>query len=330
MPAFISAVAGVRPPSMTNAELEQAHGLELGQLAHECGVKTRTVMPAGTTQIEMAVSAAQDVLGAVETNQPIDALIFGAAVGYQSLPATAPLVKRALGLTGPCPAFDVNSTCLSALVALDQAALMIETGRAKTVLVVTSEVASCALPWKTAPATAGLFADGAAAVLMTDAPGPKLALLWRHFYMETHADAVEACQIRAGGTGLSPEDPAFATGTYFEMEGRTLFSETARAMPEFLKQFLAGAALRARDIPLVVPHQASPLALRHMKAKSWFAPNAVLDQSWQGNHVAASLPLTLETALAERRLQPGDPLVMIGTSAGLSLGAAALEVVQWT
>lgn len=134
----------------------------------------------------------QEVMGARAARQALDEagfdpreldlLLFGAAVGRQPIPATAPLIKRELGCEGAAfPAYDIKATCLSALAALDIAAMHIETGRAKNVLVVASELASRALPWHDDPATAALFGDGAAAILLSaeDTGGLRLSEIGR-------------------------------------------------------------------------------------------------------------------------------------------------------
>src|SRR5262249_45306743 len=126
----------------------------------------------------------------------IGLLIFAAAVPYQPIPATAPLVQKRLRIPeGNCAAFDINSTCLSFLTAMDVVASMVPAGR--RALVVSSELASRGLPWRTDPLVAALFGDGAAAAVFGHVDDQAGIVASR---METYPSGYEDCQLGAGGT----------------------------------------------------------------------------------------------------------------------------------
>jgi 3-oxoacyl-[acyl-carrier-protein] synthase III len=301
--------------------------LPQGWIGRHCGVQSRHVAGPDETQEVMAAAAAREALadaGIVASD--VDLLLFAASVGRQPIPATAALIKRELGLepTG-FPAFDINATCLSALVAMDVASLHIQAGRAKTVLVVASEIASRALPWKTDPRTAGLFGDGAAAIVLQGNGGQGHRL--GAFSMETWAGGYEHCTLRSGGTAIDfQSDPErFAAGSFFAMDGPALYKLSAEKAPGFIDRLLLKAGWTHSDVDLVVPHQASPHALAHLAKRCGFSKDRVVDfVAEYGNQVAASLPIALYRARAEGRLQKGMKVMLIGTSAGISLGGATI------
>lgn len=314
-----------------SADIDVQLGKPSGWLEAACGVASRHVAASHETQESLAAEAARAALrDAGLALEDIGLLLFGASVGRQPIPATAALVKRELGGGQLAfPAYDVNATCLSTMVALDLATLQIAAGRVKHVLVVTSEIASRALPWSDAPETAGLFGDGAAAFVVS-APGaqPGEGARFGGFHMETYAEGYEACTLAAGGTGIDfHRDPeAFARNAYFRMDGKALYRITAAALPGFLDRLLAKSGLRRDDIDLVVPHQASPHALAHIIRRGGFAPDRVFDRVRTiGNQVAASIPVALCLARAEGRVRPGMRILLVGTSAGVSLAGAILE-----
>jgi 3-oxoacyl-[acyl-carrier-protein] synthase III len=316
---------------VASTEIDQRLGKPNGWLERACGVASRHVAGPDETQEAMAAAAARSALKDAGLElADVDLLLFGAAVGRQPIPATAPLVKRELGGAALAfPAYDVNATCLSALVAMDLAALHLAAGRARHVLVVTSEIASRALPWHDAPDTAGLFGDGAAAFVMSVAgDGRSVRPRFGAFHMETFAEGYEACTLASGGTGIDYHaDPeGFARSAYFRMDGKALYRVTASALPGFLDRLLVRAGVCREDIDLVIPHQASPHALAHIIRRGGFAPERVFDRVRTiGNQVAASIPVALNLAAADGRLQPGMRVLLIGTSAGVSLGGAILE-----
>lgn len=314
---------------VTSGEIDARIGKPDGWTKRASGVDARTVAGPREGQEVMGARAASQALDEAGFDpRKLDLLLFGAAVGRQPIPATAPLIKRELGCEGArFPAYDINATCLSALAALDIAAMHIETGRAKNVLVVASEIASRALPWEDDPATAALFGDGAAAILLSaDEGGMKLSVGARLF--ETYESGYDACALAAGGTRYDyHEDPdGFRRNSFFRMEGQALFRLSGKVMPEFLQRLLGMAGWSQGDVDLVLPHQASPIALDHMIRKSGFKRDRVYDVAAQtGNLVAASLPAVLHRARSEGRITPGSRVLMIGTSAGISVGGAVLQ-----
>ena len=312
-----------------SAFLDRRIGKPEGWIEANCGVRERFVCEA-ETQDELAAAAAREALAeAGMAPADIDLLIFASAVPKHSIPATAPLVARQLDIpSGGCATMDVNSTCLSFLSGLDVATAMIAAGRYRCVLIVSSEIASRALPWQTDPATAGLFGDGAAAAIVA-APGPDDASTVRAIRFETYHEGYEACQLAAGGTGIDfhREPERFAEASFFQMNGRELFRLTANKFPQFVERLLADANWRHGDVDLVVPHQASPLALGHLVKRCGFPKQKVIDiVRTHGNQVAASIPVALHIARKERRIARGSKIVLLGTSAGVSFGGVAIEI----
>ncbi|MAM61998.1 3-oxoacyl-[acyl-carrier-protein] synthase III C-terminal domain-containing protein [Maritimibacter sp. UBA3975] len=306
-----------------SSEFDARLSLPTGQLAAATGVRSRYVCD-GESQVDLALAAATAALAdAGLAPADIDLVICGAAVPYQPIPATAPLLMQRLGMTdGSASAFDVNATCLGFVVALDTAARLIATGGARRALVVSAEIASRALPWETQPEVAALFGDGAGAAVVEAGAGLKASLT------RTYPSAYDACSIGAGGTRFdfhaSPED--FAAHAWFSMDGKELFRLASRHFGAFVTDLLARAGWSQDDVDLIVPHQASPAALVHMVRQTGFDAGKVVDiVADHGNQIAASIPFTLDTARRAGRVPPGTRVLMLGTSAGVSFGGLAYE-----
>lgn len=312
---------------MPTAQIETDRHLAAGRLTRATGVLSRRICTT-EDQISLATVAGRLALDdAGATADQIDLVIFGAAVPYQPIPATAPLVMRALGMAdGSAAAYDVNATCLSFVTAFDLAARQIATGAARRALVVSAEVASRALPWEDDPETAALFGDGAAAMVLGAAPaGSASCLAAMHF--RSFPSAYDACTLGAGGTRFDfHNDPAgFAAHATFAMDGKTLFRLTAQHFKGFVADLLAKAGWQQDDVALVVPHQASPAGLAHMIRQTGFAPAQVVDIAAEyGNQIAASIPFAYDLARRDGRITAGDKVLLLGTSAGVSFGGLAL------
>ena len=308
-------------PVATSLALDHQHDLAPGLTQRLTGVVQRPRAGA-RDQVALATDAALAALADSGCEAgTLDAILHVAAVPYQTIPATAPLVQRALGLPdGALAAYDIGATCLGFLAALQHAAAMVETGRWERVLVVASERISDNLDWQV-PSTAGLFGDGAGAAVVGLGPG---GLQIGQVVLQTHPSGYEAARLRAGGTRLGAGAPA--EETRFVMDGPALFGLTRRRFEAFVQGNLRAAGLGLNDIDLIVPHQASPVALRLMARALGVEDDRLIDLSaTHGNQVAASLPVTLDYARRAGRIAPGARVLMLGTAAGVTFGTALLE-----
>lgn len=310
---------------MTSDDLDRAHGLALGSVAQMTGVNTRYYCE-GESQIDLGVAAATKALTAAGlAAQDIDMIISAAAVPYQPIPATAPLIQQALGIAdGACFGTDVNNTCLSFPMALHLAEGHLRARDAK-ILIVSSEVASRGLPWDTQPDVAGLFGDGAGAVVV--GRSPDVGIRAAHFV--TYPSLYAACQLGAGGTrfDFDREPDAFAAHSKFTMDGKSLFRITAKHFGGFVDDLLAQADTAHNQINRVIAHQASPGALTHLVRVCGFETDQVVNIAADvGNQIAASIPFVLDHAIESGMVKSGDRIALLGTSAGVSFGGIVLDV----
>ncbi|TQX85179.1 MULTISPECIES: 3-oxoacyl-ACP synthase III family protein [Rhizobium] len=312
--------------AVASSDLDNLHGFPGGYLQSVTGVHTRYVCD-DENQIDLACDAARKALDAAGLRpQDLDMIISASAVAYQPIPGMAPAIQRALGIAdGACFSTDINSTCLSFPVALHFASSLLQTGNHRTILIVSSEIASRALPWKAQPAVAGLFGDGAgAAIIRAD---DRSGILASRF--TTLSSGYDACQIGAGGTRFDfhREPEEFTAHSTFSMDGKELFRLTARDFAAFVSALLAAANTRHNEIARVIAHQASPGALAHMTRICNFAPGQVIDISAQfGNQIAASIPFVLDYGVEHQLIHRGDRIMILGTSAGVSFGGLVVDL----
>lgn len=309
----------------SSAELDREHGLAPGSIETATGVQTRFVCT-DENQIDLAVMAARRALISANLGaQDIDMIISAAAVPYQAIPSTAPLIQQGLGIPdGTCFGTDINCTCLSFPMALHLADGYLRGHDAK-ILIVASELASRGLPWVTQPDVAGLFGDGAGAVVVGTRDGSGL----RAAHFVTYPSLYDACQLAAGGTRFDFErdHAAFAAHAKFTMDGKALFRITAKHFGHFVDDLLDKADTSKRDITRVIAHQASPGALAHLVRVCGFAPDQVVNIAAQfGNQIAASIPFVLDHAMENGQVRSGDRIALLGTSAGVSFGGIVLDV----
>ena len=326
-PGFTLAGVGTYEPAgrVTSDALDLRSGRPAGT-ALKLGIRERRYASAEETSSFMAAEAARRAVADSGWElASIDALIGACGVMEQPIPGTAPLVQRRLGLgESGIPAFDLNATCLSFLPALDHAVAGMMTKGWKRVLVFAADIASAALDHGDLEASA-IFGDGAAAIAL-EAGGPSRILASR---FETYGDHSELCSLEAGGTRLRPHEdlPGFMARSRFRMEGIALFKVTARRFPPFLARLFADSGLGPDEIGSVIPHQASAPALEHLRRALGGDPARIVDTfAMLGNRIASSLPHSLAVARRENRLTPGSASLLVGSSAGVSLGGT---IVRW-
>lgn len=303
-------------------------GLAAGTTFRQVGVRQRHVAAPDESSSFMAARAAERALAAAGLQaEQLDVIISACAVMEQAIPCLGAQIQRAMGLgSSGIPAFDINATCLSFVVAMDLAASMVAVGRWKRVLIVSSEMPSAGLN-PDDKNVAALFGDGAAAAIVgLPLEGSESALLCSH--MRTYGEGAAHCQIRGGGTWLHAQKEVsdWRRSSWFEMDGRATYRLAARHFPDFLQTLLSRADRGMEDLSCIVPHQASGKALDHLcRALGVPAERLVRTLADLGNQVAASIPNALHHAISCGRLQRGDTFALLGTGAGLSLGGLVLR-----
>lgn len=308
-----------------NAELAAQWGVDPDWIEKASGVRERRYVTSETTA-GMGAAAARRALAAAAMDLDQIDVIIGASTGPQQLiPCTAALVQGELGAPeGRSVCFDVNATCLSFLVALQTAAHLICGGAYRNALIFSSEITSPSLNPKE-PQSAALFGDAAAAAVVTRAGADESSAIW-HTALETHSSGAKATEIKGGGTLHHPNDPHTTPEmNMFHMDGLAIFRQATMLVDPFLDRFFATLQWERSEVDAVVPHQASRHAVELLTRRYGFREDQVVwGLAERGNCVGASLPLTLAEAVAAGRVSRGDRALLVGTGAGLTLGAMAL------
>jgi 3-oxoacyl-[acyl-carrier-protein] synthase III len=323
----IAGSAAVLPRRVVpSSEIDVLTGLAAGDISRRFGITHRHWAGPDETSSSMAAEAA--VAAITEAGwepDSIDVIIAACGVMEQPIPGTAPLVQRRIGLgDSGIPAFDINATCLSFLMAFDRVMAGFALGEWRRALIVTADIASAALDFTNAEGSA-IFGDGATAFAL-EADGPHQRIAHR---FQTYGDGADLCRLEAGGTRLRPEEDlgTFLAKSKFQMDGPGVFRATAKRFPAFLASLLDDAKITGEDIKTIIPHQASATALEHLKRAVPDGHTKTVDIfATIGNQIATSMPHAWHRARQQDRLHTGEHALLIGTSAGVSLGGA---VIKW-
>lgn len=307
---------------VTSAELEATYGLEAGWIARTTGIHERR-RATHETQVEMAARAAQRALASAGMDvAALDLIISASSSRQQTIPCTAAFVQRAIGAPeGRSACVDMDATCLSFLFAVQSAAHLVAAGTYRTALIVSSEAGGRSLNFDQ-PESAVLFGDAAVAVILVRTPPNEASgLVWEQF--ATYSSGADLTTILGGGTLHHPNDPAtLPVMNTFSMNGPGIYKKAARIVGPFLDQFFTQAQWQRETLDLVVPHQASSHGLELLCRRYGFREDQIMrNLERRGNCVAASIPLALSEALDAGRITRGQRLLLVGTGAGLTVGA---------
>ena len=322
LPLRISGVGHYLPERIvSNREVEQRLGLPDGAISHtKAGVRERRQIRDETGSYMAAQASLEAVERAGISLDEIDMLIHTSGTPEQAIPDGGALVLKQLGLSG-IPAFSVHCTCLSFMMGLQVAGQFLAAGQYRHILIACGEVSSAANNPSEMEAFV-LFGDaGAAAVVSRSEPDQSSAITG--FAFETFPEGAHFTEVRGCGTRLHPSNPdARPEDHIFHMNGRKVYTLALRRAPPVIERLRPGLSSGLGDIALVVPHQASGLALATMmKTFSWPSERVVQNIDRLGNCVAASIPLALYEAVMAERIQRGEELLFFGTGAGLSVGS---------
>lgn len=304
---------------VSNAELAERVDTSDEWIVERTGIRFRHLAGPDETTGTLAADAARAALesAGIEASS-IDLIVLATATPDQTFPATATRVQHALGILD-CVSFDVAAVCSGFLYAVQVADSMLRAGVHRRALVIGAETFSRILDWEDRT-TCVLFGDGAGAIVLeaqdTDGDAPQGILATK-----LHADGRYNDLLYVDG-GPS------TTGTVgkLRMKGREVFRHAVVNLASVMQESLAAAGLQPGDVDWVVPHQANARILDATARKLDLAPEKVIvTVDRHANTSAASVPLALDAAVRDGRIQRGDLLVLEAMGGGFTWGAAVVR-----
>lgn len=276
------------------------------------GIHQRYIAERGVKTSTLATEAARRALEDAKADpSEIDLIIVATSTPDFVFPSTACLVQANLGNKGAA-AFDVQAVCSGFVYALTTADSFIRAGRAKCALIIGAEVFSSILDWNDR-ATCVLFGDGAGAVVLraSDSPGILAA--------ELHADGSQTHILAAAGNvayGQVTGDP------FLRMDGQAVFKQAVTVLDRSARSVTSEAGLTLADVDWLIPHQAN-LRILTFLARKLDVPieKVVVTVDQHANTSAASVPLALDVARRDGRIQPGQLILMQGVGGGFTWGS---------
>lgn len=319
---IISTGIALPTQKITAEELDKKLNKPSGYSFKRSGIVYRYHADYQANQADLAAQAIDDAITRAHiASDSIDLLISACALQVQALPYSAAHILKAGSFPKAIATFDINASCVSFISALQVAAGLLNTGTYKRIAIVSAELASRGLDWQDEESSM-IFGDGAACAIVEKGDGNSGIL---SYLLETHTNGIDLCEIRGGGTRCNLRTGMVESDCLFHMQGKPLFKLASSLIESYLERLLSLSGLALTDIVTVIPHQASHLSLEHMRKRLKVSAEALIDiYRFRGNQIAASIPTALHEAILTNRFNPQQPVMLIGTAAGLTLGGMIL------
>ncbi|MCB1719040.1 MAG: ketoacyl-ACP synthase III [Candidatus Competibacteraceae bacterium] len=304
---------------LRNSDLERMVDTTHEWIVDRTGIEQRHVAAADETTCDLAEQAARRALDAADWDPAsLDLIIIATTTPDHVFPSVATQLQDRLGCNG-CAAFDIQAVCTGFIYALATADQFIRTGMAKRALVIGAETFTRILDW-TDRGTCILFGDGAGAVVLeaTDEPGIIGSKL--------HADGryKELLWVPAGVS--SGYDQTRQNEAYVSMKGSEVFKVAVRTLGRIVDEILLANNMRAEQLDWLVPHQANERILVATARKLGLPMDKVVNTvKYHANTSAASVPLALDVAVRDGRIQRGQNLLLEAFGGGFTWGAVLIR-----
>jgi 3-oxoacyl-[acyl-carrier-protein] synthase III len=306
---------------LTNDDLARKVDTSDEWIVQRTGIHERRIAAPGELTSDMATHAARVALAHARVDaQSIDLIILATSTPDNTFPATAVSVQAALGINHGA-AFDLQAVCSGFVFGLATADALIKSGAFSRALVIGAEAFSRILDWSDR-STCVLFGDGAGAVVIDAQEQPE----------STEGRGILTVRLRSDGrykSKLYVDGGPSSTGTvgHLRMEGREVFRHAVAMITDVVEDAFAATGYTANDVDWFIPHQANKRIIDGSAHRLGIAPaKIVVTVDRHGNTSAASIPLALADAVADRRIKRGDLLLLEAMGGGFTWGAA---LIRW-
>lgn len=319
--AVIRAIGSYLPERiLTNFDLEKMVETSDEWIVSRTGIRERRIAGEDEFSSTMGIKASFQALERADIQpEKIDLIIACTMTPDYLCPSTAALIQQGIKAANAA-AFDLQAACSGFLYGLATAKAFIESGQAKTVLLVSTEKNSAVTDF-TDRNTCVLFGDGASACLLT-LGGKGLAV--NNVCLGSEGELGDLLTIPAGGSRMpcssNPKDHTI------HMNGREIFKHAVRRMESSAKECMDAAGVKEEDISWLIPHQANIRIIEAM-AKRFSIPWERVAKTIEtfGNTSASTIPLAIDEIQKEHSFTQGEKLLLVAFGGGLSWGSSLLS-----
>ena len=307
---------------MTNQDFEEMVDTSDVWITTRTGIKERRITEDNEYTSDISYKAVLNLKEKYNADlTDVDMIINATLTPDYKTPSVASYIQSKLNLKNS-GAIDINAACAGFTYGLNIANGLISSGQNKKILVIGSETLSKITDY-TDRSTCILFGDGAGAFLVE--------------YTKNNPSFITSTSGSDGDKGqnlycteLSKEmfNNHLENEGYIVQNGRGVYKWAVGNVPRIINETLDKANLKTTDVDWFVPHSANARMIESICEKSNIAKEQTL-MSLQnfGNTSSATIPLSIDLAMNEKKIKTGDLLLLVGFGGGL---AYSTTLIRWT
>lgn len=321
--ARITAIGSYVPERrLTNYNLEKMVETNDEWIVQRTGIKERRIVNEDEFTSDISYKAVMNLMERYDKSvDDVDMVIVCTLTPDFKTPSVASYIQAKLGIrnTG---AMDVNVACAGFTYGLYVANGLITSGLNKKVLVIGAETLSKVTDY-TDRTTCILFGDGGGAVLVEyDEQQPS--------FISAHLGSEGEGGKSLYSTNISKRmngKDLVGNGCIVQ-NGREVYKWAVKTVPKGMQSVMQNTLIDLKDVDWFVPHSANLKMIESICEKSGFPIERTLYSLIDyGNTSSASIPLSLDKAVREGKINNGNKLLLYGFGGGL---AHAGLLINWT
>lgn len=309
---------------LTNQDLEKMVDTNDEWIISRTGIKERRILEKGKGTSYMALKAAQMVLDQKNMSpDELDLIIVGTVTPDMPVPSTAAFVQKELNASN-CWGFDINAGCAGFIYALATGSQFIETGKHQKIMVIGADKMSAIINYEDRN-TCVIFGDAAGAVLLEPSEDDDLGI--EDFMLRLDGSGWKYLNVVGGGSETpASHETVDKKKHYLYQDGKTVFKNAIIGMTDVSSKVIERNDLTAKDIDLLIPHQANIRIIDSVSKRLKIdRERVVVNIEKYGNTTAGTIPVAMSEAYQKKMINRGDRVLVSAFGAGFAWGSLLLK-----
>ena len=325
MNALITETAKYLPERvLTNFDLEKMVDTSDEWIQSRTGIKERRLVEKGEATSDMAANIAKQILEkSGKSPEDIDVIIIATSTPDMMVVSTAALVQKKIGAKNAW-GFALSGACTGFIYALETGSKLVESNRYKNVMVIGVDTMSSIIDY-TDRNTCIIFGDGGGGVLL-EPTNEDVGILDALLHLD--GSGSNHLNVPAGGS-LRPASLETVSNKqhFIFQDGKTVFKFAVKKMAEVSGKILEKNGYTGKDLKLFIPHQANKRIIDASCARCNLSEEQVLINIQNyGNTTAGTIPIGLDEAVEEGRIENGDLVLLAAFGGGFTWGSM---LIRW-
>ena len=308
---------------MTNVDLEKLVDTSDEWIQSRTGIVQRHIVSDDEASSDISTRIAKSLIKKRDIPpDQLDLIIVGTVTPDHFTPSTAALVQKNIGATNAW-GFDLSAACSGFIYGLETGANFISSGKYNKVMVIGVDTMTSILDYQDRD-TCVIFGDGGGGVIL-EPSNNKTGIVDSILHMD--GSGGEYLIIPGGGSRMpSTKASVNSRQHYIKQDGKTVFKYAVKGMAEVSKKLLDRNNLSGDDIALFIPHQANKRIIDASAERCGISPDKVLiNIDRYGNTTAGTIPIALNEAVSEKKINDGDYVLLAAFGAGFTWGSMLIK-----